>query len=441
MPRKLQYKIIFILCVIGASVYYLIPSFRAYSKKTDFYESAQQKILRLGLDLQGGVRLLLEVQTDKVPEDDREDLVSRALEIIRNRIDQFGVSEPLIVSQGEKWIVVQLPGIKDPQKAIDIVGKTALLEFKLADDKNADTENIPEGFELLERKSGGSIIVKKTAEITGAALKNAHVEIGGAYNLPHIALEFTKEGASQFASITGANINRQLAIVLDNVVQSAPVIKSRIPNGKAIIEGMFSMEEAKYLAIVLRAGALPAPVKIIENRTIGPSLGSDSIKKGTMATLIGFLAVCLFMPVYYKKAGLLADMALLMNFLIISAVMVAAGATLTLPGIAGLVLTIGMAVDANVLIFSRIREEISAGKTPLVAIDSGYEKAFSTILDANITTLIAAAFLFQFGSGPIKGFAVTLSLGIMASMFTAIFVTHTLWDALLFGKTIEKVSI
>ncbi|MBA3052956.1 MAG: protein translocase subunit SecD [Candidatus Omnitrophota bacterium] len=441
MPRNLQYKIIFILCVIAAAVYYLVPSFRVYSKKTDFYEAADQKILRLGLDLQGGVRLLLEVETEGVPKDDREDIVPRALEIIRNRIDQFGVSEPLIVRQGEKWIVVQLPGIKDPQKAIDIVGRTALLEFKLVDDKALDTENIPRGFELLERKSGGSIIVQSSAAITGAALKNARVAIGGDYNLPYIELEFTKEGASEFAAITGANINRQLAIVLDNVVQSAPSIRSRIPDGKAIIEGMFSMEEARYLAIVLRAGALPAPVKIIENRTIGPSLGSDSIKKGAMAAAIGFLAVCLFMPLYYKNAGLLADIALLMNFLIISAVMVIAGATLTLPGIAGLVLTIGMAVDANVLIFSRIREEIADGKTPLVAIDSGYEKAFSTILDANITTLIAAAFLFQFGSGPIKGFAVTLSLGIMASMFTAIFVTHTIWDAMLFGKNIEKVSI
>ncbi|MBA3065230.1 protein translocase subunit SecD [bacterium] len=441
MPRNLQYKIIFILCVIGAAVYYLIPSFQTYSKKMDFYEASGQKILRLGLDLQGGVRLLLEVETDKVPAEDRKDIVDRALEIIRNRIDQFGVSEPLIVRQGEKWIVVQLPGIKDPQKAIDIVGRTALLEFRIVDEKAAGAETVPEGSVSLERKSGGSIIVQSSAALTGAALKNARVEIGGAYNLPYLSLEFTKEGAADFAAITGANINRQLAIVLDNVVQSAPVIRSRIPDGKAIIEGMFSMEEAKYLAIVLRAGALPAPVKIIENRTIGPSLGSDSIKKGTLAAVIGFFAVCIFMLIYYKKAGMLADIALLMNFLIIAAVMVLAGATLTLPGIAGLVLTIGMAVDANVLIFSRIREEIADGKTPLVAIDSGYEKAFSTILDANITTLIAAAFLFQFGSGPIKGFAVTLSLGIMASMFTAIFVTHTLWDAILFGKTIEKVSI
>ncbi|PIY16838.1 MAG: hypothetical protein COZ15_04065, partial [Elusimicrobia bacterium CG_4_10_14_3_um_filter_49_12_50_7] len=295
MPRSLQYKIIFILCVIAGAAYYLVPSFRVYSQKRDFYEATDQKILRLGLDLQGGVRLLLEVETEGVPKDDREDIVPRALEIIRNRIDQFGVSEPLIVRQGEKWIVVQLPGIKDPQKAIDIVGRTALLEFKLVDDKAADTENIPEGFELLERKSGGSIIVQSSAAITGAALKNARVAIGGNYNLPYIELEFTKEGASEFAALTGANINRQLAIVLDNVVQSAPSIRSRIPDGKAIIEGMFSMEEARYLAIVLRAGALPAPVSIIENRTIGPSLGSDSIKKGAMAAAIGFLAVCLFM--------------------------------------------------------------------------------------------------------------------------------------------------
>lgn len=440
MPKSLQYKIAFILCVIGFAVYLLFPTFIWYSGDHEPGEVSDQKILKLGLDLQGGVRLLLAVETDKVPPDERKDVVVRALEIIRNRVDQFGVSEPLIVKQGDKWIVVQLPGISEPQKAIEIIGRTALLEFKIVSE-NMDFENVPEGFEVLPQKGGGKLIVKSTAEITGAALKNARVEIGGQYNMPYISLEFTSEGSKKFAKITGENINRQLAIVLDGVIQSAPVIRTRIPDGKAIVEGVFSMEDAKYLAIVLRAGALPAPVKIIENRTIGPSLGSDSIRKGGTAAVAGFVAVCVFMLVYYKKAGILADMALTLNLLILFAVMVLLQATLTLPGIAGIVLTIGMAVDANVLVFSRIREELKTGKTPLVAIDSGYEKAFRTIFDANITTLIAAAFLFQFGSGPIKGFAVTLSAGIAASMFTAIFVTHAVWDALLFGKTIKKISI
>ncbi|MFH1352040.1 MAG: protein translocase subunit SecD [bacterium] len=440
MPKSLQYKIVFILCVIGLAVYVLFPTFAWYSGKHEPGETSDRKILKLGLDLQGGVRLLLEVETDKVPPDEKKDVSARALEIIRNRVDQFGVSEPLIVKQGDKWIVVQLPGIREPQKAIKIIGQTALLEFKLVSESN-DFENVPEGFQTLPQKDGGQVIVQSTAEISGSALKNARVEIGGQYNMPYISLEFTRDGAKKFAKITGENINRSLAIVLDNVVQSRPVIRTRIPDGKAVIEGVFSMEEARYLAIVLRAGALPAPVKIIENRTIGPSLGSDSIRQGATAATVGFLAVCIFMLAYYKKAGLLADTALILNLLILSAVMILMRATLTLPGIAGIVLTIGMAVDANVLIFERIREELKAGKTPLVAIDSGYEKALKTILDANITTLIAAAFLFQFGSGPVKGFAVTLGVGIAASMFTAIFVTHALWDAALFGKTVKKVSI
>ncbi|MCD6413067.1 MAG: protein translocase subunit SecD [Elusimicrobia bacterium] len=440
MPKSLQYKIIAILVVAAAAVYFIFPSISWYSKKRSPDEIKTGKILKLGLDLQGGTRLLLEVETDKVKSSERSDVVERALEIIRNRVDQFGVSEPLIVKQGQKWIVVQLPGIKDPQKAIEIIGKTALLEFKIVSDKT-DTENVPNGFEVLPQKDGGKLIVKSTAEITGAYLKNARVEIGGQYNLPYISLEFTKDGAKKFAKITGDNINKRLAIVLDNVIQSAPVIRTRIPDGRAIIEGMFTLDEAKYLAIILRAGALPAPVKIIENRTIGPTLGSDSIKKGARAALYGFIIVCIFMLLHYKKAGILAVIALFLDLLILPAAMILIDATLTLPGIAGIVLTIGMAVDANVLIFSRIREELKAGKTPLVAIDSGYSKALSTILDANITTLIAAIFLFQFGSGPIKGFAVTLVFGIAASMFTAIFVTHTIWDASLFGKKITKVSI
>ncbi|MCD6422863.1 MAG: protein translocase subunit SecD [Elusimicrobia bacterium] len=440
MPKSLQYKLILILCVIFASFYLIIPSISWYSKKHTPDESTPERVFKLGLDLQGGIRLLLEVEVEKVKQENRKDVVPRALEIIRNRIDQFGVSEPIITKQGEKWIVVQLPGIKEPKRAIEIIGKTAQLEFRLVSD-STDLENPPEGYTVLKTKDGGKLIVSKEPQLTGAYLKDARVEIGGSYNLPYIGLEFTKEGGKKFAKITGENVGKRLAIVLDGIIQSAPNIRERIPNGRAIIEGMFSLDEAKDLALVLRAGALPAPVKIIENRTIGPTLGSDSVRRGLRAVIVGFCLVIVFMLIYYKKAGILADIALLLNLLILGAVLSLLEATLTLPGIAGIVLTIGTAVDANVLIFARIKEELKAGKTPLVAIDSGYQKAFSTILDANITTLIAAGFLLQFGSGPIKGFAITLMIGIFASMFTAIFVTHTIWDAVLFGKKVERISI
>ena len=264
--------------------------------------------------------------------------------------------------------------------------------------------------------------------------------------MPYVAVDFNKEGAREFARITEVNIERNLAIVLDGRVQSAPVIKSKIPDGHAIIEGNFTMEKAKDLALVLRAGALPAPVNIIENRTVGPSLGRDSIRAGVVAAIIGLICVMCFMVIYYKLSGLVANLAIILNLIILLGMMAYLGrtfvrATLTLPGIAGIILIIGMSVDANVLIFERIREELRAGKTVRVAIDAGYQKAFRTILDSNLTTLIAAAFLFQFGSGPVKGFAVTLSLGILISMFTAIVVTHMVFDVILAGKRIEKLSI
>jgi len=378
--------------------------------------------------------------------------MERALEIIRNRVDQFGVSEPLIAHQGDRWIVVELPGVKDPERAIELIGKTALLEFKLVDDKmrtgdildsegKVDPQKIPAGYEVLPGKGETLFLVKKEPEITGAALTNARVRIGGQYNMPYVAIDFNKDGAGKFARITEVNIERNLAIVLDGQVQSAPVIKSRIPDGHAVIEGNFTMEEAKNLAIVLRAGALPAPVNIIENRTVGPTLGRDSVRAGVLAAGIGLICVIFFMVFYYSLSGLVADLALILNLIILLGMMAYFRATLTLPGIAGIILTIGMSVDANVLIFERIREELRGGKTVRVAIDLGYQKAFTTILDSNITTLIAAAFLFQFGTGPVKGFAVTLSLGILISMFTAIVVTHMVFDMVLAGRKVEKLSI
>lgn len=376
--------------------------------------------------------------------------VEQALETIRNRIDQFGVSEPDIRIQGKKRILIQLPGVKDTQRAKEIIGKTALLEFKLLDGSRdpamALKGGAPRGSEILYQVAGTSssqqpMLVKKRAAITGTYLTDARVRIDSQFNEPYVAIQFDKKGARIFEKVTGENVNKRLAIVLDNRVYSAPVIRDRIPGGSASITGSFTIEEARDLAIVLRAGALPAPVTIIEERTVGPSLGTDSIRTGIMSMCVGGLLVILFMLLYYKVSGLIADIALVMNIVLIAGGLAALQATLTLPGIAGIILTIGMAVDANVLIFERIREELNLGKTPIAAFEAGYERATLTILDANITTLIAAAVLFQFGSGPIKGFAVTLSLGVLASLFTALVLTKLIFEFLLINRRVKRISI
>jgi preprotein translocase subunit SecD len=378
--------------------------------------------------------------------------VDQAVETITNRIDQFGVAEPDIRPQGKDRILVQLPGVKDPKRALDIIGKTALLEFKLVDEENSLEEalkgNIPPGDEIAYQIKGelGSetkipFLLQKRAVLTGEYLTDARVMIDSRYNEPYVSLSFDSQGARLFEQITGANIQKRLAIILDDIVNSAPVIQDKISGGRAQITGRFTMDEARDLAIVLRAGALPAPVKIIEERTVGPSLGKDSIDMGIKSMIIGGLVVILFMAVYYKFAGVLADFALFLNIFFIAAGLAFFGATLTLPGIAGIILIIGMAIDANVLIFERIREELRLGKTPRAAVDSGYSKALVTILDANITTLIAALVLFQFGTGPVKGFAVTLSLGIIASLFTALFITRVIFDYLLIALKMKKLSI
>lgn len=377
----------------------------------------------------------------------------QALETIRNRIDEFGVSEPDIRIQGENRILLQLPGITDPDRAKNLIGKTAQLTFQLVNDESdisaALAGNPPVGSEILYEetidqatgtKSRIPYLIKKQILLDGSLLINARVEFDQ-FQQPQVGIEFSRKGARIFDRITSQNVNRRLAIILDNKVYSAPNIQERIAGGKAVITGSYSLNEAKDLAIALRAGSLPAPVKIIEERTVGPTLGADSVRMGLISMLVGGALVILFMVVYYKGAGLIADLALVVNIVLIGGGLAAFGATLTLPGIAGIILTIGMAVDANVIIFERIREELRSGKTPLAAVHAGYDRATLTILDANVTTLIAAVVLFQFGTGPIKGFAVTLGLGIVASLFTALVLSKSIYDLVLQNRPSSTLSI
>lgn len=383
-----------------------------------------------------------------------ENAVDQGLETIRNRVDEFGVAEPTIQRQGARRILIQLPGITDTKRAKDLIGKTALLEFKLVDDdhsvQDALAGRLPEGDEILYQrqvnKETGEVtrtpyLIKKQSVLTGDSLLNAEVSIDQSYNEPYVSITFDKQGARRFRDITRQNVRKRLAIVLDNNVFSAPVIQEEIAGGQAQITGRFSMEEARDLAIVLRAGTLPAPVIILEERDVGPSLGRDSIEKGIKSVLMGGLFVVIFVALYYKLAGVVADVALLLTLIILSGALAYFGASLTLPGIAGIILTVGMAVDANVLIFERIREELRIGKTVRAAVDMGFSKAFKTILDANVTTVIAAIVLFQFGTGAIRGFAITLSIGIAASMFTSVFVSRVIFDTVLSLRKVKKLSI
>ncbi|MDY6863455.1 MAG: protein translocase subunit SecD [Thermodesulfobacteriota bacterium] len=531
MPKKLRGRFFLILGVLIISVFYIIPNF--IDDLPGWWKSIfPSEKIHLGLDLQGGMHLILEVDTEKAVEsiaeritgdleevlDDKnipfvsisrvkgdnilaevekkyedefkeilkenfsfefstpkeegnilafslslkpeeveyikKSAVDQALETIRNRIDQFGVTEPTVARHGQERILIQLPGIKDPERAISLLGKTALLEFKLVDDRGNLPEalkgSIPPEDEILYQKvvdpETGKVnfrpfLIKKRTLMTGEALKNARVSIQSDFNEPYVSLEFNSRGAKVFDRITSNNVGKHLAIILDNTVYSAPEIRERISGGRAQITGRFTTEEAHDLAIILRSGSLPAPVKILENRTVGPSLGHDSINAGFLSMVIGGILVIIFMVVYYKLSGIVSDFALILNLFLILAALSAFRATLTLPGIAGIILTIGMAVDANVLVFERTREELRTGKTPKAAIDSGFSKALKTILDANITTIIAAIVLFQFGTGPIKGFAVTLIIGIIASVFTAVIVSRFIYDFVLFKKGIKKLSI
>jgi preprotein translocase subunit SecD len=396
--------------------------------------------------------------------------VDQAIEVIRNRIDQLGVTDPTIHRQGENEIIIQLPGVKDPKKALEIIGKTAQLEFKLLDEETplwkelpsiikSDEEEaflnqwknkIPEGDEVVFQKIVNKetkevykrpYIVKKDVLLTGDLLAEAHVSIDQRFNEPYVSLRFNDAGAKIFEEITSKYVKKRLAIILDGNLYSAPVIQEKIEGGNAQISGNFTLEEAKDLAIVLRAGALPAPVNLIQNVTVGPTLGRDSIEAGKTAVIIAAVFVALFMIVYYRLSGVIADFALILNIILLIGALAALNATLTLPGIAGIALAVGMAVDSNVLMFERIREELRLGKTPKAAIESGYKKAFWTIFDSHVTTLITAAVLFHFGSGPIKGFAVTLSLGVAINLFTALIGTKTVFDLIYIGKERRRLSI
>lgn len=405
------------------------------------------------VDDAGFVSLLLRMDQNAV-RDRKDKAVSQALETIRNRIDQFGVSEPLIQREGINHIVVQLPGIKDPKRAIELIGKTARLEFKLVDESvnpsTATPGTIPEDDEILmERTSNPStgaasevpIVVKKKAIITGDLLTDAQVRIDSQFNQPYVGIEFNATGARLFDQVTAANVGKRFAIVLDSTVYSAPVIRERISGGSAQISGSYGEKEAADLAIVLRAGSLPAPVKVVQNVTVGPSIGQDSIRKGLLAGATGVALVVIFMAIYYRLAGLVANFGMVLNILYLMGALAALGATLTLPGIAAIVLLVGMSVDSNVLIFERIKEEIRLGRTPRMSIDAGYDKAFMTIMDSHVTTLITAAVLFQFGTGPVKGFAVSLSLGIIINLFTSLVATKVIFDSFLRRVDVKKLSI
>ena len=518
MPRHLRVRIAFVLLVVAVSVWYLYPL---------------KKALNLGLDLQGGIHLMLGVeadkhvasQTDRTAEDLkkalerkgigvqriaregnstiqvalaspqswndaltavaefstftrsdenqaagrftlvmverqikqlRDDAVRQGLETIRNRVDQFGVAEPTITRQGADQILIQLPGIQDPARAKALIGKTALLEFKMLDEQTpvepALAGQLPETSELLygrevdkqtkaERKV--PYVVQKRTLLTGAELTRAEVQADpNSLGNWQVAIEFTSAGARIFGEITEQNVGKRLAIILDGNVYSAPRINERIPSGRAVITGHFTVDDARDLAIVLRAGALPAPVVLLEERTVGPSLGADSIRQGLIAITASAVVVFIFMLVYYRLSGLIADVALGLNLLMLFAFMAAIRATLTLPGLAGIALTVGMAVDTNILIFERIREELRLGKTPRSAIEAGFRRAFRTIVDTHLTVMGTAIILLSFGTSSVKGFGVSLFIGLGASLFTAYFFTRLLFDLVYMGRRkVEQVSI
>ncbi len=624
--KKYSGKILLILLAVGFSIYFLYPTYRDAQLRSElsslhgqdslqFVDSHESQIrddrakrIKLGLDLQGGMRVVLEVNVakllddlaknkddtfaqiiqavrdeartseespvtllrrqfeqrqirmsryygslrddnDKITsnlQDEEKKAIDRAMEIVRNRVDQYGVSEPSIQKLGTTRIIVELPGVSKEAEVRQLLQGTALLEFKLlmppevaykvmeAIDKQlaasgvtdttsdttghtatdtaaraasagADTPSLaaakdtakistPEGEmtseefalkhpffaialvdarnfpgealvsednrdrvrRMLDRDDVQRVIpsdmeflwsakstvfsegkkyfrlyaIKKTAELTGGVITDAKATLDGSTNLPIVTMQMNSDGAREWARITGANVNKRIAIVLDNAVFSAPVVRNKIINGNSQIEGMENMDEARLLEIVLKAGALPAPVDIVEQRSVGPSLGEDSIRKGIFSSVLATILTVTFMVVYYRTGGAVADFALIFCLLFLLGVLAAFQGTLTLPGIAGIILTLAVAVDANVLIYERIREELTTGKTLRAAIDAGYAKAFSAIFDSNLTTFITGVILYQFGTGPVKGFALTLMIGIVASMFSAIFITRVIFNVM-----------
>lgn len=538
--KNIRWKVALIAGTVVLAIVFFLPNTPAFKYMPEWWqENMPNRGIALGLDLQGGIHLVFEVDGDRaveitteriaqrlkdvlekenpgvevkaeglqikispdtpeirravedayanleiVPSGEtlafrispveakriRDNATEQALETIRNRVDQFGVAEPVIHRQDENEIVVQLPGYKDPKRAVELIGKTAQLEFMLVDDESPVAaelpfrvkpgeedeviekfkDRIPDDdvilFQRIQNKETGEVfkrpfLLKKEVLLSGDLLAEARVAIDQRFNEPYVSLTFNSTGAKIFEEITGKYVKKRLAIILDGNVYSAPVIQERIAGGNAQITGAFSLDDAKDLAIVLKAGALPAPVKLIQNVTVGPSLGRDSIEAGKKAGVIAVLLVVAFMALYYKVSGLIADLAMVLNVVLLLGAMAALNATLTLPGMAGIVLAIGMAVDSNVLMFERMREELRAGKTPRAAVDSGYDKAFITIVDAHITTLITAAVLYQFGTGPIKGFAVTLFLGVLINLFTALVGTKTVFDIINSRREVRKLSI
>jgi protein-export membrane protein SecD len=527
--KKFSWRGLSIVIFICVTAFYLAPL--AIPNLPEWW--AQNK-LKLGLDLRGGMQILLEVDTAELSDADARGAVDQNIKIIRERIDQFGVAEPSIQKLGEKRIMVQLPGVSNFEAAEKLIKQTAMLEFKLvtpndeskkvldiidmnisnnlalfptlmeldkkdksilADSAKADSvkagtgvfsslvrpgetdyevqfENVrliqeliadstfqqavPMGFQLALEKADTETakadrqlyVLSSAVELSGADLAKAKVEYGSATstdpriaNKPYVSIEMKRDGARKFERVTADNTGKRLAIVLDGVVYSAPNIQERIAGGRAQITGKFTSAEANELSIVLNTGNLIAPIKPISTSIIGATLGTDSIRSGSMAGLIGLISVVLFMVLYYKLAGFIADFVLVFNVGFILAMLTAFGATLTLPGIAGIILTIGMAVDANVLIYERVREELDSGKTPRSAVDAGYKRAVLTVWDSNLTTLIAAAVLYYFGSGPIRGFAVTLAIGIIGSMFSAIVFVRSILDTFVITGTSKKLSI
>ena len=556
MNTTLKLKLVFLASLIFIAIVTIVPSF--YSETPGWWKTYMApEGLRLGLDLQGGMHLVLKVNLEKAEEnalefaatdlkdslaeqsisavrttsssadtiiftlpntsavdqvreiatEDFPDITTRietkegsfprifltlkqekkdyikvhaveqSLEILRNRIDQFGVAEPVIIRQGDNEIVIQLPGVKDPKRALKLLGDTAQLEFKLVADSaginlvqlinearssgqwsdgeaisklnRALQSRLPENTSIhfeknIDQKTGREsltpLLIENKILMSGDMIKDAQVRIGGSFNEPYVSLDMTGRGGKVFATITEKNVGRRMAIVLDEIVRSAPVIRERILGGSAQISGSFTHEDAADLAIVLRVGALPAPVDIIQNMTVGASLGQDSINKGLTSGIFGAILVLSFMIIYYRTSGIIANSALILNILFLFTGLAILNATLTLPGIAGIVLSIGMAVDANVLIFERMREEYALGKSVRSSVDSGFGKAFLTIIDSQVTTLITALALFMFGTGPIKGFAITLSLGIIFNLFASLFYARTIFDAVNAIKPLKKLS-
>ncbi len=520
MSATTRWKLILVIAVFAIAGYYLWPTYNYYFRMTPeeqlVAKDVRGKIIHLGLDLLGGMHVVLEADLSQVPADQAGDALDRVVEILRNRVDQFGVAEPVIQKQGNDRIVVDLAGVQDEAAVRNLIGSTARLEFRMVVSQavaanlvdrldrelaargvgadSADARPLSSKFAVFYQPQYGiptgafvresdvpavSGLLKKAAELgiqTGEAeplweldpktianvegrilqFVNRNIELSGDLvasaerrfdldldrpNAPGVSMTFSNRGATRFAQVTKANVGNHLAIVLDGVVRSAPVIREAIRGGRASITGSFNDQEALVLATVLRAGALPVDVKIAEERTVGPSLGRDSVRSSLRAGMWAALATAAFMLIWYRGSGVLAIIAMILQVFLLLAGLAALRGTLTVPGIAGIILTIGMAVDANVLIYERIREEIRNHKTVRAAIDAGYSRAFITILDSNLTTLIAALVLFQYGTGPVRGFAVTLSIGIVANMLTAVLFTRMVFDLITSRRRLERLSI